>query len=282
METPLHHFFTSRTDPRTLDVLTRGPLAPYLSAYAQRLHDEGYATQSGESQLRVLGHFNRWLERQHIVATAVTSSTLGRYVRSRRKSWEAAQRRRCRALPRVGHASTRSPCVRFTAADRAPGGRAAVSAVPPTGTQSGRGDDYQLRANRRRVSRGVFSHWRSQTSIRSRPAEIPTCPPPGRSHHHEARHDRGDRAALVSRYSPARGNPHRPGRCVPTIATWSLSTVPKFLPADQIERVLDAADRDTRGRETQLRHPAAVGTVGAARRRSRGLDPGRTSTGRPA
>jgi site-specific recombinase XerD len=33
--------------------------------------------------------------------------------------------------------------------------------------------------------------------------------------------------------------------CVPTIATWSLSKVPKFLPAEQIQRVLDACDRDT-------------------------------------
>ena len=33
--------------------------------------------------------------------------------------------------------------------------------------------------------------------------------------------------------------------CVPTIATWSLSQVPKFLPAEQIQRVLDSCDRDT-------------------------------------
>jgi site-specific recombinase XerD len=33
--------------------------------------------------------------------------------------------------------------------------------------------------------------------------------------------------------------------CVPAIATWSLSSVPKFLPAEQIQRVLDFCDRDT-------------------------------------
>ena len=86
MDTPLHCFFSSRTSPRTFDVLTRGPLGPYLSAYAHRLHDEGYATQSGELQLRMLGHFNRWLERQRIDAVAVTSVTVERYVRSRRRA----------------------------------------------------------------------------------------------------------------------------------------------------------------------------------------------------
>jgi site-specific recombinase XerD len=35
--------------------------------------------------------------------------------------------------------------------------------------------------------------------------------------------------------------------CVPTIATWSLSKVPKFLPAAQIQLVLDSCDRDTAG-----------------------------------
>ncbi len=106
MEIPLQHFFTSRTDPTTRDGLTRGPLAPYLTAYAQRLHDEGYALQSGQLQLRTLGHFNRWLERQRIAATAVDSSTLERYVRARRRAGKlrkgdtAALSRLVRMLPR--------------------------------------------------------------------------------------------------------------------------------------------------------------------------------------
>jgi site-specific recombinase XerD len=33
--------------------------------------------------------------------------------------------------------------------------------------------------------------------------------------------------------------------CVPTIATWSLSKVPKFLPAEQIQQILDSCDRQT-------------------------------------
>ena len=33
--------------------------------------------------------------------------------------------------------------------------------------------------------------------------------------------------------------------CVPTIATWSLSNIPKFLPTEQIQRVLSSCDRNT-------------------------------------
>ena|SRR5258706_11788289 len=86
METPFNHFFTDRIYPGTLDVLTRGPLAAYLIAYAEQLHDQGYAVSSGQSQLRMLGHFNSWLGSKGLAAQQIDSSTLERYVRCRRKS----------------------------------------------------------------------------------------------------------------------------------------------------------------------------------------------------
>jgi hypothetical protein len=52
MQTPLNYFCNERTDPRTLDTLTRGLLAAHLKAYAQQLHDRGYAVQTGRLQLR--------------------------------------------------------------------------------------------------------------------------------------------------------------------------------------------------------------------------------------
>jgi hypothetical protein len=79
METPLSHFFSERSDPRTLDALTRGPLAAHLRTYVQQLHDQGYAVISGQSQLRVLGHFNRRLQSKGLAAEQVDSSTLERF-----------------------------------------------------------------------------------------------------------------------------------------------------------------------------------------------------------
>ena len=86
MKTPLDHFFNERTDPGTLDILTRGPLGPPVMVYAQRLHDEGYAIQSGQLKLRMLAHFSRWLESNRMGADAVDSSAVKRYVRSRRRA----------------------------------------------------------------------------------------------------------------------------------------------------------------------------------------------------
>ena len=74
METPLNHFFNERSDPRTLDALTRGPLAAHLRTYAQQLHDQGYAVSSSRLQLRVLGHFNRWLQSKGLHAANAVSA----------------------------------------------------------------------------------------------------------------------------------------------------------------------------------------------------------------
>jgi hypothetical protein len=86
METPLNQFFNERSDPSTLEALTSGPLAAYLITYAQQLHDQGYAVSSSRLQLRVLGHFNRWVQSKGLAAEQIDSSTLERYVRCLRKS----------------------------------------------------------------------------------------------------------------------------------------------------------------------------------------------------
>src|SRR5438105_7643822 len=74
METPFNHFFNDRIYPGTLDELTRGPLAAHLKTYAQQLHDEGYAVQTCQYQLRMLGHFNRWLHSEGFAANEIDSS----------------------------------------------------------------------------------------------------------------------------------------------------------------------------------------------------------------
>jgi hypothetical protein len=58
METPFDYFFDDRTNPRTIEAWRGGPLASPLEAYAQRLHEDAYATHSGFVQLRLLGRFS--------------------------------------------------------------------------------------------------------------------------------------------------------------------------------------------------------------------------------
>src|SRR5579863_7836268 len=83
METPFDYFFNERTNPRTIRAVRCGPLALALEVYAQRLYDDGYATHSGFMQLRLLGCFNRWLDRKGLAGEDVGPVTIEQYLRSR-------------------------------------------------------------------------------------------------------------------------------------------------------------------------------------------------------
>ena len=246
MQIPLHDFFNSHTDRRTLDVLTRGPLAPHLQAYAQRLYDDGYSTQFCQSQLRLLGHFNGWLARRRIAATDVDGSTVARYVRARRNTkkrrrGDAAALGRLLQMLRHGHAETASS--------------------PSTAVQIVVQQFQQSLRQERSLAEATITHYSPIVA-----AFLTECLPTGVFDVHRiAASDiagfvqrQADRittkhagtvvTALRSflRYLLCRGAIDRDlAACVPTIATWSLSSVPKFLPAEQIQRVVDSCDRDT-------------------------------------
>src|SRR6266498_3114799 len=102
METPFGYFFKDRTNPRTIEALRGGPLASSLEAYAQRLHKDGYAAHSGFVQLRLLGCFNRWLERNKL-GLDVDSAMIDKYLRGRAQS-ETTQRRLGRSVSAIEYA----------------------------------------------------------------------------------------------------------------------------------------------------------------------------------
>ena len=79
METPFDYFVDDRTNPRTIEALRTEPLASQMKAYAQRLHEDGYATHSGFVQLRLLGCFNRWLDRKELTSEDVDAAVIEQY-----------------------------------------------------------------------------------------------------------------------------------------------------------------------------------------------------------
>lgn len=245
METPFNHFFNDRIYPGTADALTRGPLARHLKAYAEQLHDEGYVVQTGQYQLRMLGHFNRWLQRKELAADEIDSSTVERYVRSRRKTGRlrkgdtaALARLLCMLRP----------------------GQAKPPSSPPTACQIVlRQFQHYLRQERGLAEATILR----QTPVVS--AFLTECFPAGIPDFHQI--SASDVTSFVQRQAERITTKSAPtvvtalrsflrhllsrgaidtdlAACVPTIATWSLSSVPKFLPIEQIQRVLDCCDRD--------------------------------------
>jgi site-specific recombinase XerD len=246
METPFDHLFDDRTNPRTIEALRGGPLASPLEAYAQRLHEDGYATHSGFVQLRLLGCFNRWLGRKGLSSEEVDAATIEQYLRGR------AQSRKLRKGDSVA-------LFRLLTMLRPEG--SGVTAPPPTPVDAALGHFQQYLRQERSLSEATVINYtpvaRSFLSERF---------PKGALHfqqitaadittfvQRQATLITSKRAPLVVtalrsflRYLFHRGIvPVDLAACVPTIATWSLSNVPRFLAGEQIQKILGSCDKET-------------------------------------
>lgn len=246
METPFDYFFNDGTNPRTIEALRGEPLASSLGAYAQRLREDGYATHSGFVQLRLLGCFNRWLERKGLRCEDVDSATINKYLRGRAQSGRL----------RKGDSAA---LFRLLTMLRPDGSGVTVS--PPTAVESELGQFQQyLRQERSLTEATVINYTPVVRSFLSERF------PEGAVHCQQI--TAGDLTAFVQRKAILVTSKRAPlvvtalrsflrylfqrgilaidlATCVPTIATWSLSKVPKFLSGEQIQKILDSCDRET-------------------------------------
>ena len=246
METPFDYFFNGRTNPRTIEALTSGPLASPLEAYARRLREDGYATHSGFVQLRLLGCFNRWLHRKGLTSENVDAATIERYVHGRAQS---------RKLRRGDSAAL----LRLLTMLRPEG--SGVTAPPPTPVEATLGHFQQYLRRERSLSEATVINYtpvaRSFLSERFPKGVL-----------HFQRITAADITAFVQRQASLVTSKRAPlvvtalrsflrylfvrgivatdlATCVPTIATWSLSNVPRFLAREQIQKILASCDKET-------------------------------------
>ena len=246
METPFDYFFNGRTNPRTIDALTSGPLASPLEAYARRLREDGYATHSGFVQLRLLGCFNRWLHRKGLTSENVDAATIERYVRGRAQS---------RKLRRGDSAAL----LRLLTMLRPEG--SGVTAPPPTPVEAALGRFQQYLRQERSLSEATVINY---TPVAR--SFLSESFPKGALHFQ--RITAADITAFVQRQASLVTSKRAPlvvtalrsflrylfvrgivandlATCVPTIATWSLSNVPRFLAGEQIQKILASCDKET-------------------------------------
>lgn len=246
METPFDYFFNGRTNPRTIAALRDGPLASPLVAYAQRLLDDGYATHSGFVQLRLLGCFNRWLDRKGLTSDDVDAATIEQYLRGR------AQSRKLRK-------GDSAALFRLLTVLRPDG--SGLTTPPPTPVDVALGQ-FQMYLRQERslseatvinytpVARSFLSERFPKGAVRCQQitaADITVFV------QRQAALVTSKRAPLVVtalrsflRYLFHRGIVAVDlATCVPTIATWSLSKVPRFLATEQIQKILGSCDTGT-------------------------------------
>jgi site-specific recombinase XerD len=240
-----HHFFR---DPRTVQRLHEGPLGPYLDAFAAEMHAEGYTQETAELQIRLVADFSHWLAKRRIPAREITAEHFPSYLRSRAHSRRPGRSDRA-ALQRLRNLLLRQGVIpkppmpaptpaahlqdtfrRYLQQERALAPATLVYYLAFAGefltARFGAGP-VDLAALCAADVTG-FVRRRAATLRSKRVQQMTTAL----------------RAFL--RFARYRGElPTDLAACVPTVANWSLSTVPRALPPDQVERVLAACNRQT-------------------------------------
>jgi site-specific recombinase XerD len=237
------------TLPSTIERLRQGPLTEHLDAYATVVAEQGYAPNSIRSQIVVIADLSRWLLQKHIEMPSLDNNVVDRFLKMRGLQ-DGVRRGDARTLNRF------------------------LSVLRQTGfVEPNR--ERPIKSPRQYVING-FRHYLLQERRLS-----PTTPHNylpvveqflSERFHRKALNLSTIRAVHVTDFVRSQAHQLSPGRaalmvtalraffryllhrgdvaidlagCVPAVPRWSLSVVPRYLPADTVQRVLDGCDRLT-------------------------------------
>lgn len=229
--------------------IEQGPLDGIIPTYEAFLSQQGFSAQSTRQQLRFIADINRWLHKKQLAIPDLSALTIQRYLRSRyrhlrrRRDDVAILNRLVRLLLTLGLLSNNTDRLldnphqridndfdRYLSEERGLSSATRINYRPFVqkflSTQFGNKPVHfaDLKAN------DVIRFIRKQA-----PQLHPKCAglmvSALRSFLRFLRH-RGDITTDLA-------------ACVPSIANWKFSTLPKFLPPDQVQRVLNQCDRNT-------------------------------------
>lgn len=233
----------------TIERMRQGPLSEHLDAYAASVANQGYQRHSIRQQIVVIASFSRWLKQKHIDVQSLDGNAVDRFLRHR-----CRQQRVRRGDPKALKRLLALLCQ--------------IGVVKPHPQPAA--DNAQSRAV------DEFRRYLSQERGLS-PSTLHNYVPVIEQFLSERFHNRvpnfgmlraSDVTGFVVRHahrlSPVRAKlmvtalrsffrylQHRGAMsidltgCVPAVPNWSLSTLPRFLPAADVERVLECCDLTT-------------------------------------
>jgi site-specific recombinase XerD len=233
----------------TIERLRQGPLSEHLDAYAAAIAAQGYGRHSIREQIVVIADFSRWLKQKQIDVQALESEVVDRFLRLRRRQ-QRIRRGDPKALQRLltmlcqkGVVKPRKPPVadnaqtkvvaefqRYLLQERGLSPLTLRNYVPVV--EQFLAERFQNRAPNFAMLRAphvtgfVMRHAHQLSPLRA--GLMVTAL---RSFFRYLRY----RGAIATDLAG----------CVPTVPNWSLSTLPRFLPAATVERILECCDRTT-------------------------------------
>jgi site-specific recombinase XerD len=232
----------------TIERLRQGPLSEHLDAYAAGVAEQGYTTHSIRRQIVVIADFSRWLKHKQIDLQALDSKVVDRFLRLRRQQHRVG-RGDPKALARMLAMLCQTGVVKQQQIPVADNARSRITSefrvyleergrFPSTVKNYAPFIDqflserFQNRAPNLAMLRApdvtgyVTRHARQLSPVRA--GLMVTAL---RSFFRYLRH----RGAITTDLAG----------CVPTVPNRSLSTLPRFLPAATVERILKRCDQKT-------------------------------------
>jgi site-specific recombinase XerD len=231
--------------PKTTNRLRQGPLSKYLDAYSAAQVEQGYEPHSIRQQILAIADFSGWLERNEIAVRRMGDGDVDRFLRFRQRQQRVRRGDRIALKRMLAMLSEKGVVKREGAAGSAPANVIAEF------------QQYLLR------ERGlapatllnyvpVIEQFLSERFGDKTPNVRLLCAPDiTKFVVRQAYRLSPVRARLVVtalrsffRYLRHRGKVSVDlSGCVPTVPHWSLSTLPRFLPTKDVERILKCCDR---------------------------------------
>jgi site-specific recombinase XerD len=233
-------------DPKLLQRLRVGPLAPYLDGYLKQIEQEGCLPSSAPTQMYAIARFSKWLHGQRLDLRRVDEANVERFLQRNAgivHSGEAAPLSRLLAMLRKIEVTLAKPpeprnCQqqlsdeyrRYLLQERGLAETTLVNYIPFAEQllfkRFGDGD-----LNLAELSAADVTKFLQNRAHQLSPGRAKLLVTALRSFLRYLQHEGKILVDLA--------------RCVPPVATWSLSTLPKFLPAGAVQRVLDRCERNT-------------------------------------
>jgi len=235
-------------DSKTIERMTGGPLGQYVVDYALGLHAQGYTRLTGRRMLAMVAGFNQWLASNKIGTRRITSIHAKKY-------WQLRKRTRPNS-----RSTDRSALFRWLELLRQKG--VIPQECPPRLTPcEGLIEEYDRHLAERSLSPGSRATYLPlvarflATRFRQGPARLSSLHAADVIDYfrHRVKRLSGTRAqstrtALRSFFQFARFRGDLTvdlGVFVPSVAKWSLESLPKSLPSEQVEEVLASCPRSS-------------------------------------
>ena len=231
--------------PKTIERLRQGPLSKYLDAYRAAQFEHGYEQQSIRQQILVIADFSGWIKRKEIAVRSLDAHDVDRFLRLRQRQkrvrrGDPTALKRMLAMLREKGVVKREPAAsnapakvtaefqRYLLHERGLSPATLRNYVPVIEQflSESFGDETP---NVRLLCASDITKFVVRQAYRLSPVRAGLVVTALRSFFRYLRH-RGKVSIDLS-------------GCVPTVPNWSLSTLPRFIPTKDVERILKCCDR---------------------------------------